>query len=400
MKCRVCSGEDLSLVMDLGLQPWGNNFLSADQLGAEALYPLEVYFCRSCSTAQLGYTVAKETMFADHTYVSGTTASLREHFGHVAKEVCGSYLTAVSNPSVLDIGSNDGTQLKAYQELGCEVLGVESASAIAELARQAGVPTITAFFNEETARELQRGFDVINASGVFFHLEELHSVCRGIKHVLKGDGVFIVQFIYVGLMQKNCAFDQVYHEHLLYYSLETIETLLKMHGMELTDAYVSSIHGGSVIGFVSHEGTREKSERLTQLFELEAASGTNTEERYLDFAEDAKRSRDRTIAWVSSQVESGKSVFGLGAPVKGNTLLNYFGLRHPVIEYLVERNPLRRDLFSPGSHIPIVMDDELPSTPDAYLVLAWNFKDEILRRHAADVAAGVEFFFPVDPVSD
>jgi 2-polyprenyl-3-methyl-5-hydroxy-6-metoxy-1,4-benzoquinol methylase len=184
---------------------------------------------------------------------------LRNHFVGVAKEVNERFCANHENKTVLDIGSNDGTQLKQYKELGFEVLGVESSKTTAQIASDAGVPTLNEFFNQQTMETIGRQFDVINASGVFFHLEELHSVCEGIKMGLKQDGVFVVQFLYVKCIKENLAFDQIYHEHLLYYSLETIEVLLNRHGLTMFDAYLAPIHGGSIIGFVTHQGERDPS---------------------------------------------------------------------------------------------------------------------------------------------
>jgi hypothetical protein len=307
------------------------------------------------------------------------------------------FLLEKESPKILDIGSNDGTQLLEYKKLNCEVLGVESASYVSEVANQNGVSTLNAFFNLETAQKINTKFHIINASGVFFHLEELHSVCEGIKLVLDSDGVFIVQFIYMKLMQDNTAFDQIYHEHLLYYTLKTIKTLLIRHGLEIFDAEISQIHGGTVVGYIGHPGIRPISERLLNLLAEEEQSGTNTLVRYHEFAASALVAKERTVAWVDHQIEKAKTVYGLGAPVKGNTLLNFFGLGPDRIKYLTERNSLRKGLLSPGMHIPVIMDDELPRVPDSYLVLAWNFKDEILKRHAKDVERGIEFYFPVNP---
>ncbi len=230
MICRVCDSTELEQIIDLGKQPWCNNFLSKEQVGSEPFYPLHVVYCHSCSTAQLDYTVKKEIMFGNHTYLSGITSSLQEHFHTVAHEVNERFCTNRQQKSILDIGSNDGTQLKEYENLGFEVMGVESSKNTALIANDAGIPTLTAFFNQTTMGDIGRQFDVINASGVFFHLEELHSVCEGIKMGLKDDGVFVVQFLYVKCIMENLAFDQIYHEHLLYYSLETIEVLLNRHG--------------------------------------------------------------------------------------------------------------------------------------------------------------------------
>jgi SAM-dependent methyltransferase len=248
MQCRVCDSSELELVIDLGEQPWCNNFLSPADVGKEPFYPLRVLFCRDCHTSQLDFTVKKEVMFADHTYLSGVTKALSEHFKNVAQEVDKRFFPDRTGKTVLDIGSNDGTQLKHFKALGWDVLGVESSKKTAKIANDAGIPTVNEFFNLPTLRGIGRKFDVINAAGVFFHLEELHSVTDAIREGLKEDGVFVVQFLYMRSIMENNAFDQIYHEHLLYYSLETIGVLLDRHGLEMFDAYLSPIHGGQMIG--------------------------------------------------------------------------------------------------------------------------------------------------------
>ncbi|HXT60294.1 MAG TPA: class I SAM-dependent methyltransferase [Pirellulales bacterium] len=404
MICRVCDSTDLELAVDLGSQPWCNHFLRADEIGAEPMYPLRVVYCRRCSTVQLDYTVKKEIMFGDHTYLSGVTRSLSDHFRKVAAEVDERFdqsdnqaRPGKKSKSVLDIGSNDGTQLKHFQQLGYDVLGVESSKRTAEIANQAGVPTLNEFFNLQLVRRLDRKFDVVNASGVFFHLEELHSVTDGIRECLTDDGVFVVQFLYMKQIVENLAFDQIYHEHLLYYNLATIEVLLARHGLSMFDAYVSPIHGGSVIGFVTHRGRRPPTERLDRLRAAEAASRSNDLATYLEFARRIEQMKTENLAYLDEAKRLGKTIFGMGAPVKGNTLLNYFGIGKQYLDCLVEKNELRRGLFSPGQHLPIAIERELAAAPDIYYVLAWNFKQEILANNRRLIEQGVEFFFPVNP---
>jgi SAM-dependent methyltransferase len=396
MNCRVCDSTDLDLVLDLGNQPWCNHFLKPEEVGKEPYYPLRLVFCHSCSTTQLDYTVKKEVMFGDHTYLSGVTRSLSEHFRSVADEVNQRVNKTGRPAAVLDIGSNDGTQLKHFQALGYDVLGVESSKTTARLAIEAGVPTLNDFFNLEVAKRLGRKFDVINASGVFFHLEELHSVTEGIREALHEDGVFVVQFLYMKRIVENLAFDQIYHEHLLYYNLNNIEALLNRHGLAMYDCYLAPIHGGSMIGFVSHRGRRAVTERLTTARQAEAAGRSNEIGTYQDFARRVWDMKWRDLAFLSRVKKEGKSVFGMGAPVKGNTLLNYFGIGKQYLTCLVEKNRLRKGLYSPGMHLPVVMEDELSAPPDVYYVLAWNFKKEILANNQALLARGVDFYFPVD----
>lgn len=398
MKCRVCDSTELVPALDLGLQPWANHFLSPDEVGKEPKYPLSLVYCSECSCVQLDYTVPKEVMFADHTYVSGTTQTLARHFMATAKEVDRLFTTEKPEKSVLDIGSNDGTQLKQYKELGFDVTGVESCAKIAALANAQGINTVAEFFNEDTARRLNKKFDVINASGVFFHLEELHSATRGIKLALKPDGVFVIQFLYMKSIVENLAFDQIYHEHLLYYTLKTVERLLNRHGLTGFDGYVSPIHGGSVVLYVTHvEAGRERSARLNDLIEEEERVRANDLETYQRFAERVAAMKRETVAFLDGAKREGKRVFGFGAPVKGNTFLNYCGIGIRHLDCLVEKNELRKGLYSPGMHIPLVIEKEVEEHPDIYFCLAWNFKEEILKNNQALIEKGVSFFFPVNP---
>ena len=397
MICRICDSSDLELAIDLGQQPWCNHFLKKEEIGTEPYYPLDVVYCHNCTTAQLDYTVKKEVMFGDHTYLSGVTRSLSEHFRNIAQEVKTRFVPHVEHPSVLDIGSNDGTQLKHFKALGFDVLGVESSKTTARIAQEADVNTLNEFFNLNTVRRLGCKFHIINAAGVFFHLEELHSVTEGIREALRDDGVFVVQFLYMKRIVENLAFDQIYHEHLLYYNLHNIEILLNLHGLTLFDAYLASIHGGSMIGFATHAGKILPSDRLHALRQAEHDAESNSFATYVNFARRIKQMKSENLAYLDQAKRQGKRIYGMGAPVKGNTLLNYFGVGTQYLDYLVEKNELRRGLYSPGMHIPILMEAELTAPPDIYYVLAWNFKKEILANNQHLIRQGVEFYFPVNP---
>lgn len=397
MKCRVCDSTNLELAINLGSQPWCNHFLKSEEIGTEPFYPLRVVYCHDCHTAQLDYTVKKEIMFGDHTYLSGITRSLSEHFRQIAIHVDDRFWKDTPNKSVLDIGSNDGTQLKHFQELGYEVLGVESSKTTAKIANDAGVPTLNEFFNLDIAQTINRKFHVINAAGVFFHLEELHSVAEGIRESLREDGIFVVQFLYMKRIVENLAFDQIYHEHLLYYNLETIEVLLNRHGLSIFDAYLAPIHGGSMIAFVGHQGKRKASQHLQELRQTEINDKSNEFNTYLEFARRIEQMKLENLVYLETAKQQGKKIFGFGAPVKGNTLLNYFGIGTQYLDYLVEKNELRRGLYSPGMHIPLAIEKELTELPDIYYVLAWNFKKEILKNNQHLIDQGIEFYFPVNP---
>lgn len=395
--CRVCDSGNLELFFDLGFQPWCGNFLKKEEVGKEPFYPLRVLFCHNCSTPQLDYTVPKEVMFGEHTYLSNITKTLSDHFRSLAEEVDQRFFKDAVHKSILDIGSNDGMQLSHYKNLGYDVLGVESAKTVSKIANDAGIPTVNDFFNLDFVKRLGRKFNVINASGVFFHLEELHSAAEGIKEALLPDGVFLLQFLYMRRIVENVAFDQIYHEHLLYYNLKNAETLLNLHGLELFDAYLSPIHGGSIIGFATYKGRMDKSDRLKEMMIDEDAKRVNEFRVYAEFAKKIEQKKKDNLSYLDKMKRAGKRIFGFSAPAKGNTLLNYFGIGTNYLDVLVEKNILRKGLYSPGMHIPIVIEDEFREIPDIYYMLAWNFKKEILEKYDDLIKKGLEFYFPVDP---
>ena len=232
MKCRCCSSKSLDLVIDLGDQPWGNNFIPIKANQKAKNYPLKVYFCNECKMLQLDFAIPKEDMFVNHTYLSGTTSSLRNHFIDVTKYALRQTKLKVDS-YVLDIGGNDGTFLENFKNIGYSVLNVDSGLLQALKCKEKGIPCINKFFNENLANKIlqEKGFaSIIHGSGIFFHLEELHSVFEGIKKLLDPkDGLLIAEFIYLPDMIENVAYDQIYHEHLLYYSISSFQRLLDIN---------------------------------------------------------------------------------------------------------------------------------------------------------------------------
>ena len=396
MKCRICESKNLDLVFDLGNQPWGNNFLTLDKIGKEKKYPLELLYCNNCSLSQLSYTVQKEVMFSDHTYLSGMTSSLANHFKDVANLLNKRFNEKNEKKNILDLGSNDGTFLKQFNGLGWDVLGVESSKEISKIANKNGIKTLNKFFNYKVAEEINQKFDFINASGVFFHLEELHSFTQGVKKLLSKNGIFIVQFLYMKQIIKNVAFDQIYHEHLLYYNLKTLDHLLSIYDLEIFDANLSEIHGGQMNAFVAHKSSRKKTKNYLKILDEEIKENANSKSSYIKFEKNSRLLKEKNLLFFEKALQSNKKIFGLGAPVKGNTLINYFGITKKMMPKLLEINPLRKNLYAPGSHIPVVMEDEEKELPNIYYVLAWNFKEEILKKNSKLIDKGIEFYFPIE----
>ena len=394
MNCRSCASTKLTSILDLGDHPWCNDFLTEDQLGKEKQYPLHLVQCDKCGLLQLNHTVPKEIMFKNHTYVSSTTKSLAQHFKTLALENKAE-LKLTKNDLILDIGGNDGTQLLQYKDIGLEnVLNVESADNIAELSLKAGIPTINDFFNEDliSKYELEGKVKMINASGVFFHLEQLHSVIRGIKKALTDDGVLVVQFMYAGTMVEKLNFDGIYHEHLCFYTLKSLENLLNPYGLKIFHAYGSDIHSGSIIAKIS----KSPDVKATETYKFWKAKDEQYDrEAFLNFAAKVKSKKSdlkNLLKNIKNQDPSIK-IYAYGAPAKGNTLLNYFDIDKSLIDKCVEVNDLKIGLYLPKSHIPIVKEST-EDLPDYYLLLAHNFADEIIEKNKELIDKGVKFIIP------
>jgi len=393
--CRYCEGTRLVRILDLGEQPWGNDFIPIEEKRQPQKYPLELYFCRTCALVQIGYTIPKERMFSEHLYFSGTTRSLRAHFERVADEI----LTR-RNPAeglVLDVGGNDGTFLQAFVRKGIRVLNVDSGRLQAERSRQNGVVCLQAFFNRDCARRIlvEHGpARVIHGSGIFFHLEELKSAFEGVRELLEPGGLLVVEFIYLPEMIRKCAFDQIYHEHLVYYSLSTLGRILESHGLEIVDCGFPSIHGGSCIAYAGHAGGQPRSPALLEALRREKAGGMLEEAVYHDFALRVCRLRDTLTTLIRSLRREGKSIQTLGAPVKGSTIINFCGLTERDIDCATEINEAKCGTTIPGTRIPVLHQDRTPP-PDVYLLLAWNFKEEILSRLGAYRARGGKILVPI-----
>ena len=402
MRCRICGSTNVEMCLDLGIQPHCNRLIPGDKLGErEPHFPLRMGFCHDCTLVQIDHTIPKEEMFSDYPYISGTTATLVEHFKNTAARLTQHY-GLTQRDLVVDIGSNDGTWLTGYNPFSLRVLGVEAAQNIAEIARAKGIPTLNRFFDEETADYIvhtEGQAKLVTAAGVFFHLEELHSVVRGVTKLLSDDGVLCVQAIYLGGMVHNLAFDQIYHEHLCYYTLRSIEALFSRYGLAVFDVNLQPIHGGSIEVHVCKAGERPVEAAVEAFRREETKKRLGEFATYRAFAEKVQRLCRNLKAVLEDYLAQGKTVYAYGAPAKGTTLLNSCGIDSRLVPMAIEKNLMKVGYWIPGVRIPIV-DERTASRPDAYLMLAWNFLDEIMIKETDFLRAGGSFIVPVPEVRD
>lgn len=397
MKCRVCSSNNLEMFLDLGDQPHCDSLLRPEDLSRkEPYYPLQACFCHDCTAVQINHTVPKETMFGEYLYVSGTTQTLRTHFKQSTERLV-SRLGLKAGDLVVDIGSNDGTWLECYRPFGLRTLGIDGARNLAAMANERGIETWPRFFNAEVAQDIikQKGrAKLVTAAGVFFHLEELHSVTAGIAELIRDGGVFCVQAISLADMIRFTQFDQIYHEHLTYWTLKSLAKLFDIHGLEVFSAGRLSIHGGSLELLIAPKGARPIEESVQKMMAEEAALGCDKIETYRKFAARVWEIKRDVLNILESYAAKGKKVYAFGAPAKGATFLNSFQITPKLVQCAVEVNPLKVGKYIPGARIPIVSEKETPP-PDAYIVLAWNFLKEFLQKQKGYILSGGEFFVPI-----
>lgn len=333
-------------------------------------------------------------MFRDYLYVSGTSDTIPAHFAAYARDVAERFVP--DGGLVVEIGSNDGTLLRAFDRGRIRVLGVEPARNIAKIANAAGIPTLDEFFNETTAKQVAAEHGraaAIIGNNVVAHIDDLHGLLRGAEALLAPDGVFVAEFPYLVDLLERRAYDTIYHEHLSYFSVASVVRLTGEYGMRVVDARRVSVHGGSIRLFISARGT--PSAAVNELLALESSIGLAEGHPLEAFVADVQKQRTDLRALLT-ETRKRTSIAGYGAPAKGNTLLNYCGIDTSLLDFIVDRSPLKHGLLTPGTHIPVEPPERLlGSGIKDTLLLAWNFADEILRQQERYRSSGGRFIIPI-----
>lgn len=380
--CRICGSDQIDEVMDLGRQPPANSLY--ESIEPESV-PLRLLFCDSCSTVQLGEDVDPDYLFSKYLWITGTSETAVNYSKNFAEKAL-KHLKIGSNALfIVEVASNDGTFLKQFKQLGCQVLGIDPAINIAKLASKEGIPTQASFFNKELAKEIlseNGSADLVYARNVIPHVKEIHSVIAGIEELLSYDAVGIIEFHNAGLLLEELHYDYIYHEHLFYYTLTSIEALLSKHGLYIFDLSISPISGGSWVVYFS-KNRRDKSDAYNEVKNSEIESLNNQKDSWIKFSKDAKRHANQLTEIVTNQVKKYGKILAYGASARSSTLLNYCGISSQHISVIIDKNPLKHGLLTAGSNIPIVSYEDglsLMEESNMILLLAWNFKDEIINE--------------------
>jgi len=398
--CRICKSKRLKKVISLGSSPIANAFLTQKQIHQpESYYPLETYLCLNCGLVQLGHVVSPDLLFKNYLYVSSTSPVFIKHFEDYAAEVFHKFHLGKKS-LVIDIGSNDGILLKPFKKLGAHVLGIDPAKEIANKATKSGLETIPSYFDTELAQELVKSHGkakVITANNVFAHVDNIDELTEATKILLDKNGVFIIEAPYlVNFIEQNL-FDTIYHEHLSYLSIKPLTVFFKIHDMRIFATERTSSHGGSIRVFVTVKNSKYKTEKsVKESLKEEINKKIHLPVTWEHLALSIKQNKIKLTGLLNKLKTQGKSIVGYGAPAKGNTLLNFFGIGNDILDYIVDDSPLKQGLFAPGTHIPIVALKEIAKTkPDYILILAWNFAESIIQKLHPYSEQGGSFIIPV-----
>lgn len=404
LTCRFCHTPLTHSCVDLGMSPLSNAFVKQERLQSmEAFFPLHAYVCEKCFLVQLPEVERPEIIFSDYVYFSSYSASWLKH--------CEAYVDSMiarfgydASSKVVELASNDGYLLKYFVARNVPVLGIEPAASVAKVAQDAGIPTITKFFGVNTAKELVRegtSADLLIGNNVLAHVPDINDFVAGMKIVLGETGVITMEFPHLMQLIKHNQFDTIYHEHFSYLSFMSVKSIFEHHGLSLFDVDQLPTHGGSLRIYAKHsdDATKDVEPAVETLLDEELTEGYGQLQHYTSFATQVNRTKRKLLEFLIKAKENGKRIVGYGAPAKGNTLLNYCGIRADFIEYTVDLSPHKQGLYLPGTHIPVFAPEKIAETrPDYVLILPWNLKDEIMEQMDCIREWGGQFVVPIPEV--
>ena len=386
VKCRFCNSALQHSFADLGMSPLANSYLSGKEvMQMERFYPLHAYVCEECYLVQLPMFETSENIFGDYAYFSSYAESMLKHAKDYVDMIV-ERLGLGKDSQVVELASNDGYLLQYFKEHGVPVLGIEPAANVAKVAVEKGIPTDVKFFGVETAKELVKEgkhADLLLGNNVLAHVPDLNDFVAGMKIILNPQGVVTIEFPNLAVLMRDRLYDMIYHEHFSYFSFIVVEKVFAAHGMTLFDVEEVSTHGGSLRIYARHaeDDSKPVGKNVVQMREREEKAGYNSMDIYEDFSQKMMASKRNILEFMINAKRQGKTIAAYGAPAKGNTLLNYCGIRTDMIDFTVDISPHKQDQFLPGIHIPIYAPDRIKEEkPDYLIILVWNLKNEVIRQ--------------------
>jgi len=391
-ECRCCGNMVLKTIVSLGDSPLANNLL--DSMNAkDELYPLDVVYCQHCHNCQLSYVIPPEKLFDTYLYVSSTTKTFRDHF-KAAAELYMKEFNMNSDSVVVDIGSNDGVGLKPFKEAGIKIVGVDPAVNVAKLANENGIETINAYFDSKVADQIMDKYgkvDLVTASNVFAHSDVVKDIAVNVFKMLKDDGCFIIEVQYLLDTIKDMTFDNIYHEHVSYWSVTSISNFFKQLGFRVVKVQHVDTHGGSIRVYVKRANA-VMDPSVQQFLDNEKEFGLLDIKTYDEFFNKIKIVKQNINNNLKKLKDKGYRIVGYGSPAKATTSLNYYGVGTNYIDYIVEDNKLKHNKILPGVKIPIYSKERLKENkPEVIVIMAWNFAEEIKKNNQELIDSGIRF---------
>lgn len=406
INCSFCDSTSMKLIMDFGTMSLAGGFLSRENFSKEPAYPMRLYFCESCYAVQIIDKIDIEEMFKDYFYFSSAIGTLAAHFEKHAFELIERFFPNPKDASILEFGCNDGVLLNPLSKLGIGTLiGIDPASNVVNQIDNPNVSIINDFFNEQSAQEITRNFgklDMVLASNVYAHIFDIQGITKAVDQVLNQDGLFIFEVHYLDKIINDMQYDMIYHEHIYYHSLLSLENHFRRYDMKVFDVKPISIHAGSMRYYVcKHNGkySTEINERVALLRAEEKKKGFDKFSTFSNFAEKAKKQKITLMACLSQIKEQGKTIAGYGASGRANTMIQYCKINHNHLEYIIDDAPAKQGFYTPGSHF-LIRSSEILATdpPDYLLVFAWSFLEEILNKTKTFVNEGGKMIVPLPEV--
>ena len=389
----LISGKQVDEFISFGKMPIANGFLDPDEFEKEYFFELKVGFCQTSKMVQLTELVEPQKMFHDnYAFYSSTSRFMERHFAEFADYVTKTYLKDSKSPFVAEVGSNDGIMLKNFAAKGIKHLGIEPSGNVAEVARKKGIHTISEFFNDALADKILKEYGEVDAflgANVMCHIESIKEVISGVKKLLKPKGVLMFEDPYLGDIIKKTSYDQIYDEHVFYFSVNSISYLVALFDMEVIDVLPQHVHGGSMRYVISHKGVHPVSAAVERQKQQEEAWGLDKLETYHKFKQNVERSRRELMIILNELREKNKTVVGYGATSKSTTVMNYCGITSNHLQYISDTTPIKQGKFTPGTHIPVKPYEVFKEKyPEYALLFAWNHAKEIMEKENEFMKSG------------
>lgn len=404
--CRFCGSSKLDRILDFGNMPLAGGFLKNNEIPGERIYPLKLHFCKDCTLVQVNNVIPPATLFKNYFYFSSSIQTLVDHCAAFAGEVHEKYLRTRVNPSVFEIGCNDGVMLRPFASLGVKAVGIDPAKNVVDSIKDRTFSVINDFFNENSAHavsEIHGKFDAVTSSYSFAHIDDMRSVMAGIRHLLKDDGVFVFEVYYLGTLLDEMQYDMIYHEHCSYYSLKALENFLFKYGMEIFDTkFTPGVRSGAVRFYARHIGKRSEpiAESVKEMARYESERGFDRVETYMDYASKVAKTKNQLLETMDRLKSEGHRIFGYGASGRGTMIMNYCGIDGRYLDCVVDDAPAKHGFFTPGTHVEILPWSAVSQgdKPGYALLFAWSFMKEVLEKRRGFLEAGGKFIVPLPEV--